>query len=813
MKKITLLLFLVALSVSLFAQPWAHRYATEQASQNINVDINTSFTVSVEWGEGDWTSTSFGYGLSSDGSNWTWIDLPWFQNGDVSNKRCKTSLNISSPGKYYYAYRLVKNGTTSYSFGTDSWAQNSTTLAANSYIAVADFTISAGNWSNQSIWYSGVVPGSTKNVGIYHDVTLNQNADVKSLTINSGATFTASDGTARTLTIAKSALGSSTTLANSGTWTNGSGGSTVVFTGAPGSGDAVHAISGTIVFNNLTINKTGGTSNIGASFGSGSSLTGTLEIGTGGYISTNPPTSFYGTGAILKFNQGTGATYDVNAGDKTWSTTEIPQNITIASGKVRVNENRTATGSLIVATDATLEVSAAIQLKINTALTNNGTLNLLSGASGTATLKTPSTISGSGSYKVQQYLTNQSWYLSSPVSGTVTPTNLSRIQSYIEGSGTGYDWSTSGTTMTAGKGYITGVSTAPTTVEFTGTINSGNIISIPLTRYAATDANKYGFNLIGNPYTAYLDWKLVSAANSSKMQTSTMWYRTKVSGSWAFSTVNGSGVASPENVSYLIPPMQAFWVRASTVGNSNLELTNNMVVQDNNASNKLKAPAAAKTELQMVRLQVSNSTNTDELVIYTDAQALNSFDTYDSPKMSIEGDDFPEISSIVDNESLVINGLNSLTLNTALPIRFVTKTANTFTLKANQVSNLPEGVKVILKDYATEFDLTSGAEYNFTSDITDTSNRFSLIFRSPGAITSLNKTVDNSIIAYSNNKGIAIKVNDEKLIGAEIFIYNALGQKVINKQLSGSIMNIDDSFVPDVYTIKVNNITKKVIVK
>ena len=476
------------------------------------------------------------------------------------------------------------------------------------------------------------------------------------------------------------------------------------------------------------------------------------------------------------------------------------------------------TGHLVTvnanATSSSLNIKSGAQLTINDTktLAVSGDFIINSNASSTGIFKNSGTLTVSGTSKVQQYLTNQSWYLTSPVNGTVTPTNLSRIQSYNEGVGSGNDWSASGTTMTAGKGYITDVTSAPNTVEFTGPINSGNI-SINLTRQAATDANKYGFNLIGNPYTAYLDWTAVATANVSKMPTSTMWYRTKVSGSWAFSTVNGAGEASPADVSSMIPPMQAFWVRASTVGSSTLNVTTTMVAHDNNSTNKLKTPAASNTDRTRVRLQVSNGTNSDELLIYTDPQASNAFDWYDSPKMSNESAHIPEISSLVGSESLVINGLNSLNLDTALPIRFMTKTANAFSLKANQVSNLPEGVKVILSDYGTEYDLTSGAVYDFTSDIADNTNRFSIFFRTLGAVTGLNKNSDNRIMVFSENKGITIRVNDAKLIGAEASIYNAVGQQIISKQLNNSILHIDYSFTPDVYFVKVNNITKKVIVK
>lgn len=800
--------------------------------------------IAVSW----WLDGSAKVGLKfKNSTNNSLIETPWLVDNDGGNIHSVTvpagdwthvivsrhsTSPISDGNRWNQSGEIVIPATENY---IQTFADNSST--ATWQILKANYRSKGnGNWSSTSTWRCSFdsnwsnswnyfdahyVPNNNDLSVVIFDnqnVTLDQDAVISNLAIFSGATFTASDGTPRTLTITKSTSGSTTTLSNYGSWANGSGGSTVVFTGSPSSGDAVHTISGTIAFQNLTVNKTGGSSNVGASFGANSSLTGTLEIGTGGFISTDPPSGFYGTSAILKFNQGALATYDVNTGDKTWSTTEIPQNITVTSGTVRVNENRIATGSLIISSGAILEISAAKQLTVNTALTNQGTLNLLSSASGTATLKTPATIIGGGTYKVQQYLTNKSWYLTSPVSGTVTPTNLSRIQSYTEGDGVGNTWSASGTTMIAGKGYITTVQTSPKTVEFSGTINNGNI-SIPLTRFAASNANKYGFNLIGNPYTAYLDWRAVSAANSSKMPTSTMWYRTNVSGSWGFSTVNGSGVVSPANVSYMIPPMQAFWVRASTVGNSTLELTSNMVFQDNNTGNKLKVPSSAKTEPLLVRLQVSNSTNTDELVIYTDAQALNTFDQYDSPKMSNENANIPEISSIVDNESLVINGLNSLILDTALPLRFMTKTANTFTLKANQVSNLPVGVKLILSDYGNEFDLTSGAEYNFASDIADITNRFSIIFRSANGTTGIcNPNEYKDILVYRNaNNQICIDLKSELNKIENIAVYNTMGQKITETKPSkvNTIMNV--AFETGVYFVKLNidnkTITRKVIIK
>jgi len=817
MKKITLLSIITFLPFLVFAYPWAHRYTTEQSNQNISVDISNSFTVSVEWGEGSWTSTSFGYGLSTDGTGWTWVDLPWFQDGGGTNKRCKTNVSISTPGKFYYAYRLIKSGITSYSFGSDSWAENSTSLSAISFIDVADFTVSAGNWSSTSTWNSGSVPTSTKNVGIYHNLTLDQNAEIKSLMINTGATFTASDASPRTLTITKSASGSTTTLANSGTWANGSGGSTVIFTGAPSSGDAIHAITGTIAFQNLTVNKTGGSSNVGASFGAGTSLTGTLEIGSGGFISTNPPTGFYGTGAILKFNQGALATYDVNSGDKTWSTTEVPQNITVTSGKVKVNENRTATGNLIISIDGTLELAAAKQLSINSTLTNNGTLTLKSADGvGTATIISLGTVDGSGTTNVEQFVSStatgvsgRNWYISSPLSAATSSTITTTTgNDLVYWNGTA--WTAAGTTMDLLKGYIAVSPNGNKTIQFTGgNLNTGNqtATNLPL-----------GFNLVGNPYASYLNW---SQATKTAVSTS-IWYRSKSSGSYVFQTYNvaGDGV-SVNGGTNIIPPMQSFWIKTTNATNS-LGFTNAMRShQDQSvATSRLKAPTVNTQKL--ARLEIANGADKDETVVYFNENALNTFDDFDSQKMFNETAGAPELYTLNDNKNLVINGFNAVQLNTEIPLGFRTGIANnteSYTLKASQLQNFGTETELVLIDKDnnnSETIMNEGSEYTFTSGVVNTTNRFSLVFKAKGTTTGkcCFNTFENKVIIQKNdNNQLVVNCDNEALKNASISIFNTAGQKLTEQKLNNSATTINTAFKAGVYLVKLQSEGKTYHVK
>jgi hypothetical protein len=544
-----------------------------------------------------------------------------------------------------------------------------------------------------------------------------------------------------------------------------------------------------------------------------------------GSVAQVPGSDFPATVNNLTLNNAAGVTFNssvtVNGAlALTAGTLDFGANTLLLKGNITGTGSTSGTGGTITIDGSSIQTNAAtlaastINLNAGKRLTNDGTISatdftIASSSSGTGSFKNSGTLTVTGTSKVQQYLTNQSWYLTSPVwdgvsvSNPVTPTNLSRIQGYNEGVGTGNDWSVSGTTMIPYKGYITTVSDNPKTVEFTGKINSGDF-SIPLTRQGVGNENKYGFNLIGNPYTAYLDWKAVATANASKMPTSTMWYRTKASGSWAFSTVNGSGVVSPANVSDLIPPMQAFWVRASTVGSSTLDLTTAMLAHDNTSSNKMKAPATTSPLRQLVRLQVSNAINTDELVVYTDPLASNSIDSYDSPKMSNENADIPEISTVVGSEYLVINGLNSLPLDELILVRFVTKTANAFTIKANEITNLPENVKVILKDQSAEFDLTDGTEYNFSSGIADDTSRFALIFRTPGVTTALQSENADQIRIYVNENNKLVITSPESL---PYVIFTIAGQRV-----QEGVSNSDIRLNKGIYVVKVNKTVSKIIV-
>ena len=524
-----------------------------------------------------------------------------------------------------------------------------------------------------------------------------------------------------------------------------------------------------------------------------------------------------------------GITVSSNADISTLSTTSTTD-ITVSAGyELTVNADASAKsitvapgGKLTLGTGATLTV-------VGNALT------LQSDGNGTATFvdnntSSPKTVTGT----VQQYLGSaRNWYMTSPIAGAIVPTGQTYYSYDETGSNTDFTGSATaywvavpeGSALNPMKGYIAQPG-ATTTLSYTGTFNTGNQ-NVSLTR--TSGKTKEGFNLVANPFPSYLNWAMVDTtiATGAKIMSS-VWYRTKTSGgSYTFDTYNGGLDVATSNgatkVTNLIPPMQAFWVRVNegqTAGT--LTFTNAMRAHVDNTLNKFKAPAQKIISQQLLRLQVSNGVNADETIVCFNPNASNGFNGYDSQKMSNNSASIPEIFTMAGTEQLVINGMNSVVLNQEIPLGFTTGQSNAFSIKAIEVSNFDAGTQVIINDNQTntQWNLSDGSAYNFSSDIT-TSNtsRFSVIFKAPSITTGniSNNGETNSILVYRNSNNLITVNCVNGIVGqATVSVYNAIGQKLEEKNLTSSITVLDKSFTAGVYIVSVTSngktITQKVAI-
>lgn len=428
-----------------------------------------------------------------------------------------------------------------------------------------------------------------------------------------------------------------------------------------------------------------------------------------------------------------------------------------------------------------------------------------------------------------------------------------------------------GASLTAGKGYIVQPGSA-TTLSFTSTTNSGDVSSV----LTYNGDNGKGYNLVGNPYPSYLNWSAVydydfNNGKTANIPTGTIWYRTvnyngnsawlpnttynqnaivyngtrfyratsatgisaattgptgtgtgisdgsvvwNYEGSvYVFATVSASGDAVPSFVSNLIPPMQAFWVKTTT-GGGTLRFKNSMRSHNTDVgSNLLKAPKSTVNEMPRVRLHVSNGASADEAVIYASTNASKALDSYDAPKyFNSTGSNQAEIYSQAGNEKLAINALNEIGAGTEIAIGFATEKANNFSISATELKNISSNMQVVLKDKQinTEFDLGNEQVYIFSSAATSNESRFSLIFKSKGTTANIDNSPKTSAQVFVN---VANKINILAPEKSNYAIYNAVGMLIENGVLNYKLYTVNYKLVQGMYIVKVNNQSKRVIVK
>ena len=502
------------------------------------------------------------------------------------------------------------------------------------------------------------------------------------------------------------------------------------------------------------------------------------------------------------------------------TTITVPQGVEFV-----VDANKTVKAMVV-------QPGAKITFSSGTLTATNG-ITLESSETATATLKdsyTEPTINAT----VKQYVTaGRNWYLSAPVSAADFSW-LNRGTSVQGWSEATKSWVlvTNGT-LVKGKGYVqvaTTVVSPPSvtgstgTVNVTGTTNSGDV-AITVSR--TEDGLSRGFNLIGNPYPSYLKWSGINsflAETTNDSISTSFWYRTKnASDAYVFTTWNGTanevvgGSTVNSVLNEYIPPMQAFWIRvnantAVTTHNVNLTFKNNMRFHGVADNNKFKAPK--NEQRQLLRLQLKNGSNSDEALIYFDTDAANSFDNYDSPKMMNNSAVTPDLYTKVDAERLVINGLNAVSDNMELPLGFSMNAAASLKLKATQLSNFPEGMKVYLldKDESTQTELQPETEYSFSTSTATTNNesRFSLLFRVPSVSTSNVNTENEKATVFVNANNKITIIAPEK---ANYSIFNAVGQLIENGQTTAKLQTVNCELQTGLYIVKVGNNSTRVIVK
>jgi hypothetical protein len=235
----------------------------------------------------------------------------------------------------------------------------------------------------------------------------------------------------------------------------------------------------------------------------------------------------------------------------------------------------------------------------------------------------------------------------------------------------------SASAFTAGKGFCINIS-GNTLTDITGTLNNGNI-NVPVTKTNPAAANS-GYNLVGNPYPSPIDWDLLHSANAGLLAPQVMRRvaTDTYAGTWAYyvAGVSGSGTNGADNK---IATMQGFFVRALASGN--MQFSNSVRLTSYDNSNFFRN----EEKFSVIRLKAECKGKFDETSLYFGKNAENHGNAV---KSQFNSAPFPNLFSLLDGKSLAVQGLAKAEEQTAVPVSLTAGSEGWHQLSISHIENM-----------------------------------------------------------------------------------------------------------------------------
>jgi photosystem II stability/assembly factor-like uncharacterized protein len=464
---------------------------------------------------------------------------------------------------------------------------------------------------------------------------------------------------------------------------------------------------------------------------------------------------------------------------------------------------------LNISSGATLTVDAGKAFTVAGDIANEGTILVKADATGIGSFIDNGTISGSGSFQMEQYLTGAGgatpnglfYYVSNPVVGATAA-------SYDVASGNklwfadevnqNYPQINNGSiVLDPAQGYVVRMgSTGVLTLSGTS-FNTDDQSASGLTRTGTSAVNR-GYNLVGNPYPSTVSW---DAASKINLET-TLWYRTHQGSTMLYDTYNAtSGFGTDNNgngaVTGAIAPTQGFWVRVNADGNTGqLDFTNAM-----RSHGALAGIYKIEVAEGTVRMTLSNGVNSDETILFFNSDADDDYDSFDSQKfwasLSI-----PQVYTAVGTDSLVINGMNSIATNPIVDLGVKLPSAGSYTLSANEITVVNESVHLEDRMLGIFQNLTEEPNYNFTSNVGgNVRNRFALHFGM--SVTGVEEGSDMNSRVYTTDQNQLNIILAENVANGSLEVVDMTGRLVNTSSINSNQTSITMNVKGGVYLIRI----------
>ncbi len=324
-------------------------------------------------------------------------------------------------------------------------------------------------------------------------------------------------------------------------------------------------------------------------------------------------------------------------------------------------------------------------------------------------------------------------------------------------------------TFQPGRGYamfVRGNLLTTALWDLRGPINSGTI-TMPVQFTSSGVLADDGWNLVGNPYPATIDWNAASGWSKTNIN-GTIYIRDNAVAGGQYATWNG--VVGTNGGSRFIAAGQGFWVKA---GSASPALSVNENAKVAGTQTTFFRDAAPEN---LARITLSQGNVRDEAIIHFRSDATNDFDSHaDAIKLPNTG--FNLSSLLEGKEKLAINSLDLASCATNVMLSIDNVTAGTYLLNFDNIATFDASTAIVLVDAFTgaTTDVRNTTTYSFsvTNDPNSKgSGRFTLRFTHTPIV------MDHAVTATGVCQGTEAPVEVSKTSDKVTYTLKVNGQKV-----------------------------------
>jgi hypothetical protein len=241
--------------------------------------------------------------------------------------------------------------------------------------------------------------------------------------------------------------------------------------------------------------------------------------------------------------------------------------------------------------------------------------------------------------------------------------------------------------LVAGRGYFVYMPAGAATLITRGVINTG---SFNLNPQFTSNGSGAGWNLMGNPYPATIDW---NSSSWTKSNINNAVYIYSASLNQYASYVNGVSTNGGDG---LIAPGQSFFIEANAASPV-------LILAENCKSKASATFRTTQANQQLLSLRMSNGTWQDETILIRNEAATKAYDReFDAKKLRSPMPEAPYMATLDESgEDLSINSIAIFGEEEIIPLRMEAGQTGVYTLHVSGIETFAKGACITLEEVFT----------------------------------------------------------------------------------------------------------------